>query len=60
MASADEQKWVQVGDFEYDVTSMWKKHPGGAVIRSFLGQDATNAFNQVSTVAGSLCCSGLM
>lgn len=46
MASADEQKWVQVGDFEYDVTSMWKKHPGGAVIRSFLGQDATDAFNQ--------------
>mmetsp|Transcript_22828 Transcript_22828/g.58115 ORF Transcript_22828/g.58115 Transcript_22828/m.58115 type:complete len:429 (-) Transcript_22828:551-1837(-) len=40
------QYWVQIGDSEYDVSGMWKKHPGGSVISSYFGQDATDAFSQ--------------
>jgi len=37
---------LQVGDKIYDVTNFIKRHPGGTVIKSKLGCNATQAFNE--------------
>lgn len=37
--------WIAIKDKVYDVTGFGKEHPGGEIIFTHVGQDATDVFN---------------
>ena len=39
-------KFVVIGEMEYDITSFARRHPGGNVLMSYEGQDGTAAFKE--------------
>jgi len=41
------QTFVTIGDFDYDISGFIKRHPGGSVIKSYAGKDATAAFTEL-------------
>lgn len=40
------KEYVTIDGFDYDVTTFASKHPGGGVIKSHIGRDATAAFTK--------------
>eukprot|EP01104_Vermistella_antarctica_P010624 TRINITY_DN2846_c1_g2_i1.p1 TRINITY_DN2846_c1_g2~~TRINITY_DN2846_c1_g2_i1.p1 ORF type:complete len:507 (+),score=104.68 TRINITY_DN2846_c1_g2_i1:257-1777(+) len=36
--------WLIIKDNVYDISKFWRRHPGGKVIMSYVGMDATDAF----------------
>ena len=47
MHNKAEDGWIVIGNNVYDITTWIDKHPGGAIIKDYLGKDGSNAFKSI-------------
>ena len=47
--NSDQDIWLVIGDYVYDVTKYSSEHPGGPIVlQNKAGREATTAFDQAS------------